>query len=134
MDDIIGDVIFISFRDHERMKEIGIQETSGHYMLKGYDQLGLWLEHPGILIQHLEDENGRPLPQEKQNNQQLVTDALKNKNDALSGLIITSSAAGIVWIWNVRDVKKTVSQKYSDSNSISVGINLQGQITLRFPF
>ena len=66
LDDIIGDVIFISFRDSDRMKEIGIKETSGHYMLKGYDKLGLWLEHPGILIQHMEDTKGRPLPSDQQ--------------------------------------------------------------------
>ena len=71
LDDIIGDVIFISFRDPERMKEIGIQETSGHYMLKGYDQLGLWLQHPGILIQHMEDERGHPLPPEKQSKEEI---------------------------------------------------------------
>ena len=55
LDDIIGDIVFISFRDTERMKDIGIEASSGHYMLKGYDQLGLWLEHPGIVIQHMED-------------------------------------------------------------------------------
>ena len=71
LDDIIGDVIFISFRDSGRMNEIGIEETSGHYMLKGYDQLGLWLEHPGILIQHLEDERGHPLPSEKQSTEEI---------------------------------------------------------------
>ena len=71
IDDIIGDVIFISFRDPERMKEVGIQETSGHYMLKGYDQLGLWLEHPGILIQHMEDEKGLPLPPEQQSQEEI---------------------------------------------------------------
>ena len=66
LDDIIGDVIYISFRDLKRMQEIGISETSGHYMLKGYDQLGLWLEHPGIIIHHMEDEEGRPIQPDKQ--------------------------------------------------------------------
>ena len=71
IDDIIGDVIFISFRDPERMKEVGIQEASGHYMLKGYDQLGLWLEQPGILIQHMEDEKGNPLSPDKQSQEEI---------------------------------------------------------------
>ena len=66
LDDIIGDVIFLSFKNPERMHAIGIKELSGHYMLKGYDQMGLWLEHPGIKIQHMEDENGRPLPADQQ--------------------------------------------------------------------
>ena len=70
LDECIGDVLFISFRDLDRMKDVGINQN-GHYKLAGYDQLGLWFEHPGIVIQQTEDENGRPLPQEKQNNQHI---------------------------------------------------------------
>ena len=66
LDEIIGDVIFISFGDNERFREIGIKISSGHFILKGYDQLGLWLEHPGIIIQHMEDDQGKPLPSERQ--------------------------------------------------------------------
>ena len=71
IDDLIGDVIFISFRDRDRMKDIGIKETSGHYLLAGYDQLGLWLDHPGITIQHMEDEKGNPLPAAKQYHEEI---------------------------------------------------------------
>ena len=71
LDDIIGDIVFISFRNYERLKEIGILKPSGHYMLKGYDQLGLWLEHPGIIIQHIEDEKGRPLPTNRQSQEEI---------------------------------------------------------------
>ena len=53
------------------MNEIGIQDTSGHYMLKGYDKMGLWLKHHGIIIQHLEDENGRPLSPEQQTQERI---------------------------------------------------------------
>ena len=62
IDDMIGDVLFIAFRDMGRMKEIGIDEQSGHFLLKGYDRIGIWLEHPGITIQHAEDVKGRPIP------------------------------------------------------------------------
>jgi hypothetical protein len=62
LDDIIGDVIFVSFSNYERYKDIGISEPTGHFLLKGYDQLGLWLEHPGIVIIHAKDEAGIPLP------------------------------------------------------------------------
>ena len=62
LDDIIGDLIFISFRDLGRFKDIGISESSGHYLLKGYDQMGIWVEHPGIIIMRSEDKNGKPLP------------------------------------------------------------------------
>ena len=53
------------------MHEIGIKEISGHYMLKGYDQLGLWLEHPGIIIQNMEDVKGQPLPLDKQSQEEI---------------------------------------------------------------
>ncbi len=65
LDEIIGDVIFVSFRRADCFHEIGISETSGHYRLKGYDQLGLWLEHPGIIIHRSEDEEGKLLPIEE---------------------------------------------------------------------
>ena len=65
LDKFVGDVIFISFRDVARLKDVGIKKN-GHYKLAGYDQLGLWLEHPGIIIQKLEDKSGRPLPLEEQ--------------------------------------------------------------------
>ena len=71
LDDIIGDVVFISFRDLDRIKEIGIQETTGHYKLKGYDHLGLWLEHPGVIIKHIVDKKGRPLPPLKQSEERI---------------------------------------------------------------
>ena len=62
LDGIIGDIIFISFGDLKRFKDIGITESSGHFLLKGYDQMGLWLEHPGIVIIRTEDKTGSPLP------------------------------------------------------------------------
>ena len=62
LDDIIGDIIFISFGDLERFKDIGITESSGHFLLKGFDQMGLWLEHPGIVIIRTDDKTGSPLP------------------------------------------------------------------------
>ena len=62
LDGIIGDVIFLSFGDIDRFKDIGITKPSGHFLLKGYDQMGLWLEHPGIVIFHTEDDEGNPIP------------------------------------------------------------------------
>ncbi len=48
INEIIGDIIFISFSNFERYKNIGIDSSEGHFLLNGYDQLGLWLEHPGL--------------------------------------------------------------------------------------
>ena len=74
LDDIIGDMIFISFRDLKRFKDIGITESSGHFLLKGYDQMGLWLEHPGIVIIRTEDKTGSPLPVSKHRKENISAD------------------------------------------------------------
>ena len=61
-DDIIGDIVFISLNNNEFLQDIGINVQSGHFLVKGYDNLGLWLEHPGIIIKKIEDKKGKPLP------------------------------------------------------------------------
>ena len=38
LDEIFGDIIFISFGDLERFKDIAITQSSGHFLLKGYGQ------------------------------------------------------------------------------------------------
>ncbi len=74
IDKLIGDIIFISFRDIEPFKDIGITITSGHFHLKGYDQIGLWLEHPGLVILNNEDADGNPLPVPKQIKENIAAD------------------------------------------------------------
>ena len=61
-EDIIGDIVFISFNNQEVLKDIGIVNSGGHFLVKGYDHLGLWLQHPGISITKTLDETGNPLP------------------------------------------------------------------------
>ena len=62
---IIGDVIFISFRDSERYIDFGINKNYGHFLVKGYDSFGIWVAHPGITIKHTEDARGKPIPTKK---------------------------------------------------------------------
>ena len=62
---IIGDIVFISFTDDQRYIDIGLNQSSGHFLVLGYDNMGLWVSHPGLYISHLEDEDGKPLPQQK---------------------------------------------------------------------
>jgi len=65
-DDIIGDIIFISLQDVKQFSEVGITKSTGHYLVKGQDHLGLWLKHPGLCIITAEDESGKPLPTDQQ--------------------------------------------------------------------
>ena len=55
LSEIVGDIIFISLRDPKRYKNIGILTDSGHYLFKGYDQMGIWVKHPGIVVKNTED-------------------------------------------------------------------------------
>ena len=38
---------------------------------RSIDKIGIWLEHPGIVIQHMEDEKGLPLPPEQQSQEEI---------------------------------------------------------------
>ena len=63
-------LFFISFKSVEQFSELGIQAVSGHFLVRGYDQLGLWLEHPGIIIQKIIDEKDSPIPLDQQKKEQ----------------------------------------------------------------
>jgi len=65
-EDIIGDVIFISFHDKSILNHIGIDLEFGHFKVMGYDNFGLWVEHPNLYSVILEDSNGKPLPPGKE--------------------------------------------------------------------
>ena len=47
-EDIVGDVIFISLNDSERYSALGIKTEGSHFLVKGYDHIGIWVEHPGL--------------------------------------------------------------------------------------
>ena len=70
-EDIIGDVVFISFKSADQLKDLGINSSAGHFLIKGFDQLGLWLEHPGVIIAKTEDNSGKPIPSKKIQKEQI---------------------------------------------------------------
>ncbi len=76
IDEIIDDVVFISFREPETLKDIGLTVKSGNFLVNGFDQFGLWLSHPGLYIVEETDEKGKPIPTEKQNRQQITANFL----------------------------------------------------------
>jgi signal transduction histidine kinase len=65
IEDAVGDVVFITFKDVERISTLGIKSPSGHYLVKGLDHVGIWLEHPGVILAKTVDRDGRPIPDEK---------------------------------------------------------------------
>ena len=62
IDEIIGDIVFISFKDKVFLKGIGITVKNGHFKVMGKDHLGLWLQHPNLVIITKSDANGKLLP------------------------------------------------------------------------
>ena len=63
-EEIIGDIIYISFKDQNRYSDFGIV-GNGHFLIKGYDNIGIWVEHPNLILSTLTDEKGKPLPEHK---------------------------------------------------------------------
>jgi hypothetical protein len=66
LDEIIGDIVYISFRDVKPYEEIGITDQSGHFLVKGHDHMGVWILHPGLVSVITEDKKGNKLPKKKQ--------------------------------------------------------------------
>lgn len=66
VENIVGDVIFIAFRDKTFLSSIHIPEELNHFKVLGQDGLGLWLEHPHLSIVYKRDKKGKALPKKKQ--------------------------------------------------------------------
>ena len=59
---------------------------------------------------------------------QTLSDASKDKNQALYGMIGSGISATVVWWWNIRDINKSNSDQTSISHPIKLGINQRGQV------
>ena len=66
IENIIGDIIFLSFRDKGFLSKLAIPEEANHFKVLGQDNLGLWLEHPKLTFRYTTDKKGTPIPKEKQ--------------------------------------------------------------------
>ena len=65
--DVIGDVIFIAFNDKTMLNHVGLNVECGHFKIMGYDNFGLWLEHPNLyIISNENDEEGVLKPEGKE--------------------------------------------------------------------
>ena len=66
VDQIVGDVVYIKFKDPSFLTDIRIDQRQSHFLVKGEDNLGIWLEHPKLEFLKSEDSEGKPLPSNKQ--------------------------------------------------------------------
>ena len=45
---IVGDVVLLVLQDAETLKELGIQKNKIYARVAGYDENGIWIEHPNF--------------------------------------------------------------------------------------
>ena len=50
MADIVDDVVLLILDNHEPLKELGIDQSKVYAKVRGYDDFGVWVLHPGINI------------------------------------------------------------------------------------
>jgi len=63
-EEIVGDVVLIDMRE-ERYVTLGITGTSHHFLVQGFDNIGIWVKHPGLISITKKDKNGKLLPPDK---------------------------------------------------------------------
>lgn len=76
IEQIINDVVLIVLDDVEALRPTGISDTKFYARVIGYDEFGLWIEHPKYEIVYSEDESGKPLPADKIRKERLEASVL----------------------------------------------------------
>ena len=71
IENIIGDIVFISLRDKSFLSKIAISEDLNHFKIMGQDQLGLWVEHPQLTFKYNSDKNGKSFPGNEQKTEEI---------------------------------------------------------------
>ncbi|MFH1850960.1 MAG: hypothetical protein ABIA75_01305 [Candidatus Neomarinimicrobiota bacterium] len=56
IEDIVGDIILILLSDPAPFADLGINQKSIYTRVKGYDEYGIWIEHPGLKIPKIPKE------------------------------------------------------------------------------
>ena len=92
------------------------KDDSFQYSLD-YDQLKANLEN-GIAVTQSEIQIAA----------QAVSDASSARNQALYSIIGCSVSAATVWLWNIRDIKKSSVDEASISYPLTIGINKNGHV------
>ena len=66
VENIIGDIVFLSLRDTSFLTKLAIPEQLSHFKVVGQDQLGLWVEHPKLTFKYTKDKSGKTVPEDEQ--------------------------------------------------------------------
>ena len=71
VENIIGDIVFLSFREKSFLSKLAIPEDASHFKIKGQDHLGLWIEHPKLTFRYTTDKEGKPVERDKQRTEEV---------------------------------------------------------------
>ena len=50
IEEVVGDLILLILDNHEPLKKIGIDQDKIFVQVKGYDENGMWIHHPGFKV------------------------------------------------------------------------------------
>jgi len=50
IEEVVGDLILLVLENHEPLKKIGIDKDKLFVHVKGYDENGMWIYHPGFRV------------------------------------------------------------------------------------
>ena len=56
---IVSDVVLLVLQDTEPLKELGIQKNKIYARIAGYDENGIWIEHPNFQIPRMENPDDK---------------------------------------------------------------------------
>ena len=50
IENIVGDIVLLVLDNHEPLKELGITQSGIYAKIVGYDENGIWIDHPQFKI------------------------------------------------------------------------------------
>ena len=53
IEEVVGDLILLVLDNHEPLKKIGIDQDKIFVHVKGYDENGMWIHHPGFQVPNI---------------------------------------------------------------------------------
>ena len=58
IEEVVGDLILLILDNHEPLKKIGIDQDKIFVQVKGYDENGMWIHHPGFQVPDFKSDKG----------------------------------------------------------------------------
>ncbi len=61
IEDTVGDIVLLILENTDPLQDLGLNQKSIYMRVKGYDEYGLWVEHPGLKIPKLPAKGKKPV-------------------------------------------------------------------------